>query len=77
MQDLSFSKTQAVVLDLMMQLGIRKDNFHIVWLNNLFTSASLLTQLKKEGFGRVGTVRISKTAREEVKERSGTIKQRQ
>ena len=76
-KDLGFSKTQAVVLDLVMQPGIRKDNFHIIWLDNLFTSASLLTQLKKEGFGGAGTVRISKTAREEVEERDGTTKQRQ
>ena len=65
------------MLDLISQPPIRKDNFHIIWLDNLFTSASLLTQLKKEGFGGAGTVRISKTAREEDEERSGTTKQRQ
>ena len=76
-KDLGFSKTQAVVLDLVSQPGIRNDNFYIIWLDNLFTSASLLIQLKKEGFGGAGTVRISKTAREEVEEKSGTTMQRQ
>ena len=76
-EDRGFSKTQAVVLDLVSQEGVRNDNYHIIWLDNLFTSASLLTELKKEGFGGAGTVRISKTAREEDEEISGTTKQRQ
>ena len=75
--DRRFSKTQAVVLDLVSQKGIQKDLYHIIWLDNLFTSTSLLTELKKEGFGGAGTVRITKTAREEVEEKGGTTKQRQ
>ena len=64
-EDLGFSKTQAVVLDLVKQHGI-SDNFqHIIWLDNLFTSSRLLRQLKTEGFGAAGTVRTLKTAREE------------
>ena len=76
-EDRGFSKTQAVVLDLVSQEGIRKDHYHIIWLDNLFTSASLLTELKKEGFGGAGTIRIAKTAREEDEEKVGTTKQRQ
>ena len=76
-EDRGFSKTQAVVLDLVSQEGIYKENYHIIWLDNLFISTSLLTELKKEGFGGAGTVRIAKTAREEDEERSGTTKQRQ
>ena len=76
-EDRGFSKTQAVVLDLVSQEGIRKDHYHIIWLDNLFMSASLLTELKKEGFGGAGTVRIAKTAREEDEEKVGTTKQRQ
>ena len=38
---LGFSCTQAVVLDLVTQNGIARDYFHIIWLNNLFTSVRL------------------------------------
>ena len=64
-------------MDLVSQEGIRKDLYHIIWLDNLFTSASLLTELKKEGFGGAGTVHIAKTAREEDEAIVGTTKQRQ
>lgn len=37
-------------------------------MDNLFTLAKLLAQLKEEGFGAAGTVRTTKTAREEVEE---------
>ena len=46
-----FSKTQAVVLDLLLQkdaeIGERlyPPKKHVVWLDNLFTSIKLLTQL--------------------------------
>ena len=70
-EDLGFSKTQAVVLDLVTQFGIAGDLQHIIWLDNLFTSARLLRQLKKEGFGAAGTVRTAKTARETIEETVG------
>lgn len=56
-KDRGFSKNQAVVLDLFTQQGISKDYQHVVRLDNLFTSARLLTELSKEGFGAAGTVR--------------------
>jgi len=46
-----FSKTQAVVLDLLLQRDnltnepLYPPNKHIVWLNNLFTSVKLLSRL--------------------------------
>ena len=70
-QDEGFSKTQAVVLDLLLQ---RDENTkerlyppgkHVVWLDNLFTSVKLLTRLRELGIGGAGTVRTTKTKREE------------
>lgn len=75
-EDYSFSKTQAVVLNLLKQDGISCDSMHIVWLDNLFVSEELLSQLYEEGFGAAGTVRTQKTAREEVKAIHGTKKQK-
>lgn len=49
---------------------------HIVWLDNLFVSEELLSQLYEEGFGAAGTVRTQKTARELVEETRGTKKQK-
>ena len=46
-------------------------------MDNLFTSAKLLAQLKEEGFGAAGTVRTTKTAREEIEEKHGTKRQKQ
>ena len=54
----------------MKQQGISDDNWHIVWLDNLFTSAWLLTILRELGFGAAGTVRTTKTKREEQEERT-------
>ena len=71
-----FSKTQAVVLDLLKQEGISDKGAHIVWLDNLFTSARLLTALKAEGFGAAGTVRTLKTAREVTEESRGSRPQK-
>ena len=59
-----FSNTQAVVLDLVSQEGISKQFKRIVWLDNLFKSARLLTTLRKERFGAAGTVRTQATQRE-------------
>ena len=71
-----FSKTQGVVLQLVSQEGIRRDFQHIIWLDNLFTSARLLTELKKRGFGAAGTVRTTKTERERKEEKKGTTAQK-
>ena len=75
-KDEGFSKTQAVVLDLVSQEGVQKDYSHIIWLDNLFTSARLLKALKKEGFGAAGTVRTTQTKREKDEKEKGTKKQR-
>ena len=75
--DLGFNKTQAVVLDLIAQDGIAKDYTHILWLDNLFTSARLLTQLNIEGFGAAGTVRTTTTRREDFEATEGTQAQRE
>ena len=64
------SKTQAVVLDLLSQHGIKVDFRHIVWLDNLFTSSRLLTQLEDNGLGAAGTVRTTRTKRERKKANS-------
>ena len=58
-----FSKTQSVVLDLAANLR-GPSNEHIIWLDNLSTSARLLLQLAVLGFAAAGTVRTQKTARE-------------
>ena len=73
--NLGFSKTQSVVLDLVTQQGILNTFQHIIWLDNLFTSARLLRQLKEEGFGAAGTVRTQKTTREKIEEKSGSTQQ--
>ena len=71
-KDKGFSRTQAVVLDLLLQELDGKRYFdknkHIVWLDNLFTSVKLLRQLREEGIGAAGTVRTTKTRREVVDE---------
>ena len=59
-----FLKTQAVVLNLLLQKLNGKQYFnknkHIIWLNNLFTSVKLLSQLCKEGIRAAGTVQTTK-----------------
>ena len=72
-----FNQTQAVVLDLVTQDGIARDHSHIIWLDNLFTSARLLAQLNDKGFGAAGTVRTTKTTREELEAIEGTKAQRE
>ena len=76
-EDLGFNKTQAVVLDLVTQDGIARDHSHIIWLDNLFTSARLLSQLDLEGFGAAGTVRTTTTRREDLEAKEGTKAQRE
>ena len=65
-----------MVLDLLSQEGIAKDHSYIVWLDNLFTLARLLSQLDKKGFGAAETIYITKTSREELKATEGTKAQR-
>ena len=76
-KDEGFSKTQAVVLDLLSQQGIANNNKHVVWLDNLFTSARLLSVLRELGFGAAGTVRVTKTKWDEYEEKHGTAAQKQ
>lgn len=76
-KDLGFNKTQAVVLDLLAQDDIAKDYSHIVWLDNLFTSARLLSQLNDKGFGATETVRTTSIRRENLKAIEGTKAQRE
>ena len=42
---------------------------HTVHLDNLFTSSKLLSTLREYGIGAAGTVRTSKTKREENEEK--------
>ena len=74
-KDEGFSKTQAVVMDLVSQHGIKNDLSHVIWMDNLFTSARLLTKLREEGFGAAGTVRTTTTKRENKEKKHGTKKQ--
>lgn len=55
-EDLSFLKIQAVVFDLDKQQGISDKSIHTILMDNLFTSAKLLAQLKEEGFSTAGTI---------------------
>ena len=65
-KDGGFLKTQAIVLNLITQrdLNTNKPLYpprkHIIWLNNLFISVKLLTQLQELGVGGVGTVHTTK-----------------
>ncbi len=58
-----FSKTQAVVLELMTRMP-NQGKGHAVHLDNLFTSSKLLTTLRQYGIGAAGTVRTGQTRRE-------------
>ena len=75
-----FSKTQAVVLNLLLQKDadtnerLYPPRKHVVWLNNLFTSVKLLTRLRGLGIGGAGTVRTTKTKRKEQGDLKGDIK---
>jgi hypothetical protein len=60
---MGFSKTQAVVLELLTRMKNNGQN-HTVWLDNLFISERLLQTLRDYGIGGAGTVRTSSTKRE-------------
>ena len=74
-----FSKTQAVVLNLLTQRNpetnepLYSPGRHIIWLNNLFTSVKLLARLRELRIRGAGTVRTSKTKREELGDSEGDI----
>src|SRR5947208_1762341 len=63
-----FSKTQAVVLELMTRMP-NQGKGHAVHLDNLFTSSKLLTILQQRGIRAAGTVRTGQTWREVNDER--------
>ncbi len=67
-KELGFSRTQAVVLELMTRMP-NGGKGHTVWLDNLFTSSKLLATLRDYGIGAAGTVRTGQTKREEGEER--------
>lgn len=48
---------------------------HIVWLDNLFISVKLLTQLRELGIKGAGTVQITRTKREEQGDFEGDIEE--
>ena len=73
---LGFSNTYAVVLELLEQGYLSNKNKHIVWLDNLFTTAPLLSQLRKDGFGAASTVRTQRTEREKEDDKSSTAQQK-
>ena len=72
-----FFKMQAVVLDLLYQHDIFNQQQHIVWLDNLFTSARLLNVLRMKDFEDVETVRTTKTKREVIEEKEDSLAQKQ
>ena len=80
-EDEGFSKTQAVVLDLLTQRdGETNERLYpprkqVVWLDNLFTSVKLLTRLRDLGIGGAGTVQTTRTKRKEQGDLEGDIKE--
>jgi hypothetical protein len=62
-----FTKTEAVPLTLVSHVS-EKLRGSVVYLDNLFTSTRLCRELRGLGVGACGTVRMSKTAREEYDE---------
>lgn len=75
-KDKGFSRTPSVVLQLLTQQGLSREDAMIVWLDNLFTEARVLSELREEGIGAAGTVKTSKTQREEDEESHGTKAQK-
>ena len=48
---------------------------HIVWLDNLFTSVKLFKRLRGLGIGAAGTVRTTRTKREEMGDKAIDIEE--
>jgi hypothetical protein len=67
-EEKGFSRTQAVVLELMTRMP-NGGKGHAVHIDNLFTSSKLLSTLRDYGIGAAGTVRTSRTKREENEDR--------
>ena len=76
-KDESFSKTQVVVLNLMTQQDISDLDKHVLWLNNLFTSARLLFIFRDFEFEVADIVRVIKTKKDEYEEKHDTKTQKQ
>lgn len=70
-----FLKTESVVLELAQRLN-PVPFWHILWLDNLFTSERLLTRLKLLGFGGAGTVGTAHTERELIELVDGSTAQK-
>ena len=74
-----FSKTQAVVLNLLTQRNKETNaqlylpGKHIIQLNNLFISVKLLIRLQELSIRGVGTVRTTKTKRKEQGDLEGDV----
>lgn len=72
----NFTPTEAVVLDLLLRKQEDGPSFcnnsHIVWIDNLFTSIKLLERLRQEGIGGAGTIRTTRTKREQSLEKQKT-----
>lgn len=74
-----FTKTQAVVLDLLTQRDPITDSVlyppgkHVVWLDNLFCSVKLFERLRGLSIGAAGTVQTTKTKREEDGDKEANI----
>ena len=63
-QKRGFAKIQAVVLQLV-QLLPDQGRFHVIWIDNLFTTVPLAAYLLERNIGTAGTVRTRPTKREE------------
>jgi len=76
-----FTKTQAVVLDLLTQRNdvtnerLYPPGKHVVWLDNLFSSVKLFERLRELGIGAAGTVRTTRTRREELGEEEYNVQE--
>ncbi|KAI4280305.1 MAG: hypothetical protein L6R38_004555 [Xanthoria sp. 2 TBL-2021] len=70
LKELGFSKTPAVILDLLAQDNLSPEDACVVWLDNLFTEAILLSAVRDRGIG------AAETQREEEGESRGTKAQR-
>ncbi|EKG08982.1 Pectate lyase catalytic [Macrophomina phaseolina MS6] len=76
--EINLTQTAAVVPDLVAQLCPHELPFdspkYIVWIDNLLTSARLMTTLRNENIGAAGTVRMGKTQREKNEEKAASKK---